>query len=86
MAAACASSAGLVFLAVRPALASGRAGDAALNGAVFGLVAYGTYALTNQAIMKVWTPLMSASDMAWGAFASALGCTAGFFVARWVAR
>ncbi len=78
--------AGLVFLAIRPAMASGRARDAALNGAVFGLVAYGTYALTNHAIMKVWTPAMTLSDMAWGALASALGCTAGFFVARWATR
>ena len=31
--------AGLVFLAVRPALASGRASDAMVSGAVYGLVA-----------------------------------------------
>lgn len=78
--------AGLVFLAVRPALASGKAIDALVAGGVFGLVAYATYALTNHAIMKVWTPLMSAADIGWGAVVGALASTAGFFVARWLAR
>ena len=78
--------AGLVFLAVRPALASGRISDALINGAVFGLVAYGTYALTNHAVMRGWQPVMTLSDMAWGAIASGLGCAAGYFVARLAAR
>lgn len=78
--------AGIVFLAVRPALASGRWNDALINGAVFGLIAYATYALTNHAIMKVWTPQMTLIDMAWGAIASGMGATIGFFVARYAVR
>jgi uncharacterized membrane protein len=78
--------AGLVFLAVRPALASGRASDAMVSGAVFGLVAYATYALTNHAIMRGWTPLMTGADMAWGTVLGALGSAGGFFVARYLSK
>ena len=78
--------AGLVFLAVRPALASGRASDAMVSGAVFGLVAYATYALTNHAIMRGWTPLMTGADMAWGTVLGALGSAGGFFLARYLSK
>ncbi|MEI7931686.1 MAG: DUF2177 family protein [Alphaproteobacteria bacterium] len=77
---------GLMYLAVRPALASGRAIDALVTGAVVGLVAYATYALTNHAIMKVWTPAMTLADMAWGTLIGGLGSTAGYFVARWLSK
>ncbi len=78
--------AGLVFLAVRPALASGQASQALVSGAALGLVSYGTYALTNQAIMKGWTLSMSLPDMAWGTLIGGLGSTAGYFVARWLSK
>jgi uncharacterized membrane protein len=74
--------AGIVFFAVRPALASGHASEALVNGAVFGLIAYGTYALTNHAVMRGWQPVMTISDMGWGAVASAAGAVAGFYAAR----
>lgn len=78
--------AGLVYLAVRPALASGQAGQALVSGAVLGLVSYGTYALTNQAIMKGWTVSMSLPDMAWGTVIGGLSSTAGYFVAKWLSK
>ena len=39
--------AGVVFFVVRPALAQGSARRAAVTGAFFGLIAYGTYDMTN---------------------------------------
>jgi uncharacterized membrane protein len=36
-------------------------------GALFGLVAYGTYDLTCQAVIRDWPVAMTAVDMAWGA-------------------
>eukprot|EP01035_Chromulina_nebulosa_P054601 gene54601-74809_t len=44
--------AGLTFFAIRPGLAAGSLGTALAYGAGFGLVAYATYDLTNQATLK----------------------------------
>jgi uncharacterized membrane protein len=78
--------AGLVYLAVRPALASGRVAESMVSGAVSGLVAYSTYALTNHAVMRGWTPTMTLADMGWGTVLGALGSASGFFVARWLSK
>lgn len=40
---------------------------AALYGALFGLVAYGTYDLTNWATMRNWPSFITMIDMCWGA-------------------
>jgi uncharacterized membrane protein len=58
--------AGIVFFAVRPALEAGGATRALLNGALFGLCAYATYDLTNQATMKDWPLIVTVVDLAWG--------------------
>lgn len=78
--------AALVVLAVRPALASGSWKEAAVLGAVLGLAAYGTYALTDQTILRIWETRLTITDMAWGAFASGLASTAGFFAARQISQ
>jgi uncharacterized membrane protein len=49
----------------------------ALRGALFGLVAYGTYDLSNLATLRDWPLTVTAVDMAWGAFASSAGALAG---------
>ena len=49
-------AAGVVFLAVRPAWASGTVRTAALNGAVIGALCYGTYTITNDILFARWTP------------------------------
>jgi uncharacterized membrane protein len=45
---------------------------------MLGLVAYGSYDLTNQATLKVWDVRVTLADMAWGVFltaaASAIAC------------
>lgn len=63
---------GLVILAIAPAMEKGGVRRAAMLGAVLGLVAYGTYDLTNQATLKVWDVRLTLADMAWGTFASAV--------------
>ncbi len=72
---------GIVFFAVRPALESRRAATAALNGAVFGLCAYGTYDLTNQATLKDWPTIITVADLCWGTVLTATAATIGFQVA-----
>lgn len=61
---------GIVWFGVKPALASGTWTTALLNGALFGFIAYATFDLTSQAVMKVWSTKITLIDMAWGAFAS----------------
>ena len=63
--------AGLVFCAVRPAIAAGSATRALGYGALFGLVTYATYDLTNHATLRDWPAIVTAVDLAWGAVLSA---------------
>lgn len=72
---------GITYFAVAPALQEGSLTRALINGALFGLVAYATYDLTNHATLKVWDIRVTLADMAWGAFASALAASAGYWVA-----
>lgn len=62
---------GVVVFAVLPGHASGRALAAASRGALFGLVAYATYDLTNQATLRDWPWHVTLIDLAWGASVTA---------------
>lgn len=72
--------AGIVYLAVLPALTSGNWSTALISGAVLGLVAYGTYDMTNLATLKNWSLSLSIVDIAWGTFLTAVSATAGYLV------
>lgn len=74
--------AGIVYFAVRPALDENRVGPAALNGALLGALAYGTYTLTNYAIFTQWSITLVLSDIAWGAFLTASSAVVGYRFAR----
>lgn len=73
----------IVYFGVRPALASNELSSALINGALIGLLAYGTYDLTNQAMLKVWPPLVTIVDLIWGMSLTAAASCAGFLGARW---
>lgn len=75
-------SAGVCFFAVRPALAAGALSSAVLHGALLGLLAYGTYDLTNQAVLRGWPGVVTAVDIAWGTLLTAAVAAAGFLAAR----
>jgi uncharacterized membrane protein len=62
---------GLVIFVIQPAMAAGSWPQAALYGALFGLICYATYDLTNLATLKGWPVQMALVDMAWGAAVSA---------------
>ena len=77
---------GLVVFAVKPALETGRAGSlgrALLLGGLLGLFAYGTYDLTNLAVVQDWPLGLTFIDLAWGTFASAVSAGAGMALTRW---
>ena len=77
--------AGIVILAVMPALREGGWKRLLVHAAVFGLVAYATYDLTNQATMKTWSTTITLVDMAWGTFITTVAASAGYAAARWFA-
>ena len=64
--------AGVVGFAIAPALESGRTRLALLRGAGFGIVAYATYDLTNQATLATWSTKITVLDLMWGATVTAL--------------
>jgi uncharacterized membrane protein len=71
-------AAGLVVLAVRPALAANSWRTAAALGAVVGLTAYATFDLTSLAVIDRWTVDLAVVDIVWGVVASALAAILGF--------
>ena len=73
---------GIVVLAIVPALADGGWIKALLLGAVLGLVAYGTYDITNLSTLKGWSVKLALIDIAWGTALSAVSATIGFWVVR----
>ena len=74
--------AGVVFFVVRPALAQGSARRAAVTGAFFGLIAYGTYDMTNWATLNGWSAQLALMDMAWGGLLTCLAALSGYWAAR----
>ena len=71
--------AGLFFFAIIGALQTGDPIRALTYGALFGLVAYATYDLTNLAVMQGFTLKIALVDMVWG---SVLSGTVAWIVAK----
>ena len=57
---------GLVVFVVRPAVDSGSWLKLIVLGALFGLITYATYDLTNLATLKDWPLLVTVVDLIWG--------------------
>ena len=76
--------AGVVALAVVPGLGQGSVVAALWRGALFGLLAYATYDLTNLSTIRDWPWRLSAIDMAWGTVVSSLVTVVGYFAGRWL--
>lgn len=72
---------GLVVFVIAPALQKGAWTHALLFGALFGLVCYATYDLTNLAVAKDWPLLVTIVDLAWGAVLAASVSTVTYFIA-----
>ena len=74
--------AGIMIFVVPRARHPGTLWSAAAYGAAFGLFCYGTYDLTNQAVMRVWPWQLTVIDMGWGSFVTGLSAVAGAAVER----
>jgi uncharacterized membrane protein len=73
---------GVLFFAMAPGIAAQSLRTAALCGFLLGLLAYGTYDLTNLATLKGWTATVAIADMAWGGLLTMVCSVAGVAAAR----
>ncbi len=73
---------GIVGFAVLPALSAQSWLWALIAGVALGLIAYGTYDMTNLATLKDWSWKVSAVDLLWGGFVSGAAALGGYFAAR----
>lgn len=58
--------AGLVIFVVVPAIRSSSFSGVLLKGALFGLITYATYDLTNLATIRDWPLIVTVVDLLWG--------------------
>ena len=57
---------GLVVFVIVPAVDAGSWAQALLRGALFGIVTYATYDLTNLSTLRDWPMVLTVVDLAWG--------------------
>jgi uncharacterized membrane protein len=72
---------GLVLFVIYPAIEKGSWTHALLFGALFGLITYATYDLTNLATLKDWPILVTIVDLIWGSVLATSVSVATYFIA-----
>lgn len=73
---------GLVVFVIQPAVEKDSWMHALLFGALFGVITYATYDLTNLATVKDWPLLITIVDLMWGAVLAASVSTITFLIAK----
>jgi uncharacterized membrane protein len=76
---------GILVFVVVPGLKDGSLAATLLRAALFGLITYATYDLTNLATINNWPVLISIVDLLWGATLSVLVSLASFIIGKWLA-
>jgi len=76
--------AGILFLVVLPGLKEESLRATLLRAALLGLVAYGTYDLTNLAVVKDWPLVVTVVDLVWGTVLTATLGWVGFIAGKWL--
>jgi uncharacterized membrane protein len=74
--------AGILIFVVGPGLESDSLKATLLRAALFGLITYATYDLTNLATIKDWPVLITVVDLLWGTFLSVSVSSVGFVVGK----
>jgi uncharacterized membrane protein len=79
---------GLIVFVITPAMVRQSWVHALLYGALFGLVTYATYDLTNLATVKDWPLLVTAVDLVWGSVLAASVSVITYLIANriWVVK
>ncbi len=73
---------GMALVVIQPCISSENIFKTVYIGFIFGLVAYGTYNLTNMAVLKGWSPIVTFVDMFWGGSLTAVSATTGLYLAK----
>ncbi len=73
---------GLVVFVIIPAMEKGSWVYTLFFGALFGLVCYATYDLTNLAVAKDWPLLVTVVDLIWGVILAASVSAITYFIAN----
>lgn len=73
---------GLSVIILQPALNNDSVSQAFWTGIVFGVVAYGTYNLTNMATINNWSAKVVLVDIVWGGFLTGFSSSIGIFLAK----
>jgi uncharacterized membrane protein len=71
---------GLLVFVIVPAVNNASFGQALGLGALFGLMAYATYDLSNLATLNNWPVVIVMADLAWGMTISAITSVVGYFI------
>ena len=53
-------------------------------GALFGIIAYATYDLTNLATLKAWPIQIVIIDIIWGGLLTLIVSLSGFYITKWI--
>ena len=72
----------MALVVIQPCIDSSNLMKTLYTGFIFGLVAYGTYNLTNMAVLKGWSPTVTFVDMFWGGSLTAVSATSGLYLAK----
>lgn len=76
--------AGLTVFVVTPAIRHQSLSECVYKGALFGIVTYGTYDLTNLATLRGWPVIVSLVDLTWGAMLCATtALVSGSLIRKW---
>jgi uncharacterized membrane protein len=75
---------GLLIFVVLPGVKENALGATLLRAALFGLITYATYDLTNLATLKDWPVFITVVDMVWGTALSVAVSYIGFMAGKWL--
>lgn len=75
---------GLLVFVVLPGIEADSLRTTLLRAALFGLITYATYDLTNLATIKDWPVIVTVVDIGWGIFLSTVVSYVGFLASRWL--
>lgn len=75
---------GLLVFVIVPGLETGSTKKLLVLGALFGLITYATYDLTNLATVKGWPWIVTVVDLAWGGILATSVSYLGFLAGKWL--
>ena len=73
---------GIVVFVLEPTFSDRGWWQVAIRGAVFGMVAYATYDLTNLATLKKWSIKVTLIDLAWGSVLTGTSATLAHLILK----